>query len=353
MVHRLLANRLTSMGERVDVFAYNSGGWENVFGSYPRNQIVFGGEMTLTELLSRVDYDIVHTASDTPDRGLARSLALSRCTAAVVVTCHGGELPVASLGFADALAAVSHAVADSVRERVSVPIRVIYNGIDESVFSPGARAASKRPRVLWVGRPYDERKDWPGMVALATTLAEDDVEICIAAACGSDYPVTLTDWLPGRTSVARNLSQEEIAQTYRSTAASGGCTISTSLWEGLGLSAIEALACGCPVIAPRVGGLLEVLDSTNARLYDRSAGAAGVRRMVLDLVADEPARKAMVDAGLKTVASRFTATRMARDYHSLYTELLSGSACRRPDMITRATRRATAAMCRLKAHVSR
>jgi glycosyltransferase involved in cell wall biosynthesis len=43
--------------------------------------------------------------------------------------------------------------------------------------------------------------------------------------------------------------------------------VQPSHFEALGLSAIEALACGVPVVAAAVGGLLEfIVDGTNGRL---------------------------------------------------------------------------------------
>jgi glycosyltransferase involved in cell wall biosynthesis len=62
--------------------------------------------------------------------------------------------------------------------------------------------------------------------------------------------------------------------------------IQPSHFEALGLSAIEALACGVPVIASAVGGLLDfMIDDDNGKLYppnDSSALATALRALIDD-----------------------------------------------------------------------
>ena len=346
VVHRLLADRLTAMGEVVDVFAYSSDGWQNIFGTYPRERIVFGSEMSLTQLLCSRDYSIIHAESNTPDRGVQRSMKLARCKSPVVLTCHGLGLPACNLSFADVFVTVSDDLAAQLGDRVSLPTRTIHNGIDETVFHTGPCESSPRPIILWVGRPYEERKDLIGFASLATGMKDDPVDFLVAAACPPDYPLSLGEWLGGRVTAVRNLPQSALADVYRRVAASGGCTVSTSLSEGLPLSNIESLACGCPVVAPTVGGIPEVLDSANGVLYDRSVGTDGLRTLVLRLIAADPSdRGAMVDEGLKTVSRCFTATRMAEDYHGLYTCLLKQARPRRSSAFDWAARCAVRGLC--------
>lgn len=348
VVHRLLADELASKGIAVDIFAYSSGNWETIYGDYPRGQVIFQEEMTLTELLCRRRYDVVHAVSDTPDRGLPRSLALSRCDAVVLLTCHGYELPRCGLEFADMLVCVSQAMADAIKDRVSIPTRVVHNGIEQSMFCQADRPPPSRPVVLWVGRHYDLRKDFAGFVALAVRMAEDDVDLWVVAAGSSEEPVSIADWLPDRVRIMRDLKQSELPDVYRAVAASGGCLLSTSQSEGLPMALLEAMACGCPVVAPKIGGIVEILDSQNGYPYCRDCGVVALRGLVLGAISDAERRQSIVDQAIKTVGERFTVSHMMMGYRALYKELIDHKTARNAGPLDWAARLAMRSLARLR-----
>jgi glycosyltransferase involved in cell wall biosynthesis len=93
--------------------------------------------------------------------------------------------------------------------------------------------------------------------------------------------------------------------------------------EGTPVSAIEAMAAGCPVVATRVGGLPDLItDSETGCLVpprDPAALAAGILRVLRDR---ETAR-GLGEAAQAVVAERFTVERLCRDVEGLYTELLA------------------------------
>ena len=348
VVHRLLADRLTARGAHVDIFSYCPGRGEVIFGSYPQEQIICGPEMTLTELLCRRDYDVVHAVSDTPERGLERSLRLARSHSVVLLTCHGYEFPSCSVRFVDAFIAVSNSVADFLKQRTDTPVRVIYNGVDEHLFQPGSSTRDGRPIVLWVGRPYDERKDYPGLACLATSMVQDDVDFAVVAACSDTYPLTLDEWLPDTVQQHRNLTQPELAAMYRRVAASGGCTVSTSVCEGFGMAIVESMACGCPVVVPRIGGISEVVDDCAGILYDRPTSCFGLRNAVLGVIRNPDLYDSVAAAGLRAVEARFTATAMAENHYATYVELLQNRTVRSASVLDRARRSTVRSLCRAR-----
>ncbi len=92
--------------------------------------------------------------------------------------------------------------------------------------------------------------------------------------------------------------------------------------EPFGLVMIEAMACGCPVIAFRRGSVPEVVED-------------GVTGFVVDSMAEAVAACARVDAlDRATVRRRFeqrwTSGRMADDYVALYERLIGGRDFQRP-----------------------
>jgi glycosyltransferase involved in cell wall biosynthesis len=95
--------------------------------------------------------------------------------------------------------------------------------------------------------------------------------------------------------------------------ASAGCALVPSLVpETSSLSAIEALACGTPVVALRVGALPEVVtDGITGFLVDDARGLA-------DAIAAAPA---LDPEACRASAARFSAGRMADRYLALYAAL--------------------------------
>ena len=92
--------------------------------------------------------------------------------------------------------------------------------------------------------------------------------------------------------------------------------------ESFGLAALEAMACGAPVVASRVGGLPEVVeDGVSGFLFEVGAlddmAEAGVR-----LLTDEGLHRQMSQAGRQTAEEDFSATAIVPLYESFYERVL-------------------------------
>ena len=93
---------------------------------------------------------------------------------------------------------------------------------------------------------------------------------------------------------------------FSPTSAWGTATIRTfalpSFWEGFGLDALNAMACGVPVVASNVGSLPEVVGSAGVLVDPNSINsiAGGIDRV---LSADAKQYNSMVKAGLVKAGS--------------------------------------------------
>jgi glycosyltransferase involved in cell wall biosynthesis len=98
--------------------------------------------------------------------------------------------------------------------------------------------------------------------------------------------------------------------------------VMSSLWEGLGLVFLEAMAIGLPVIGSRVSAIPEVVtDEVTGLLVepgDPAALAAGIQR----LLGDSGLREGLGSTGPEIVEERFTLDRMVEETLAVYAEVI-------------------------------
>jgi glycosyltransferase involved in cell wall biosynthesis len=94
------------------------------------------------------------------------------------------------------------------------------------------------------------------------------------------------------------------------------CVVSTSTWEGLPLSLLEALSLGRPVVATAVDGVRDIVPPDAAILvppHDPEAVATAIGRVLRDRdLADRLSRRA------RAAASAWTPEQMLADYRRCY-----------------------------------
>lgn len=97
----------------------------------------------------------------------------------------------------------------------------------------------------------------------------------------------------------------------------------TSRSEGLSNALLEAMACGLPCVATRVGGNPEVIEHGISGFLVPSEDPVAVADSILAVLCD-PRRKAMGEAGRRTVATRFSTEVMVERLLRSYDELRKG-----------------------------
>jgi glycosyltransferase involved in cell wall biosynthesis len=96
--------------------------------------------------------------------------------------------------------------------------------------------------------------------------------------------------------------------------------LNTSLHEGIPLTVLEAMACGLPVVAPRVGGIPEVIEDGRQGLLVEQRTPADFARSCLEIIRSEGLRAAMGSSARERFADHFSSSRMASSYLDLYRE---------------------------------
>jgi L-malate glycosyltransferase len=103
-----------------------------------------------------------------------------------------------------------------------------------------------------------------------------------------------------------------------------GLLLSTSEFEGFGMSLLEAMACGVPVVTTDSGGTHEVVSESCARI----AAVGDVERLAADAVEilkDENLARSMGQAGRRRAEEMFDVDRVVPQYESLYKRVCGAS----------------------------
>jgi glycosyltransferase involved in cell wall biosynthesis len=98
--------------------------------------------------------------------------------------------------------------------------------------------------------------------------------------------------------------------------------ILTSLWEGLPITVLEALASSRPVIATDTGGIREVVKEGVNGFLVRPGDPGALGRQLLRVLTDAGLRKDLSGKARASLAGDYQSSRMVRETHDLYAALV-------------------------------
>jgi glycosyltransferase involved in cell wall biosynthesis len=202
---------------------------------------------------------------------------------------------------------------------------VVPVGVDHTVFRPQPEVSPVPGRLMVTSSSDVPMKGLvPLLEAVAKLRTERSVELVVI---GKPRPGGRVDraiqrlGLDGVVRCVSGISDAELARLY----GEAEVAVVPSLYEGFSLPAVEAMACGVPVVATTGGALPEVVGRDGetgllVRPDDPGALAAAVGRLL-----DDPAlRRRLGEAGRQRVLHRFTWQVTARGTADCYAALLEG-----------------------------
>ncbi len=190
---------------------------------------------------------------------------------------------------ADAVIAVSEATKHDVVDLLGVPperVTVIPEAVD-SDFAPPDRASAMRAvrvrfgltsrYVLYVGQ-FDPRKNMDGLLSAFARAAdsERDLRLVIVGELGKlasflTRALEQTHAPRERVVVTGHVSDADLAALY----AGAECLLHAALLEGFGLTPLESLAAGTPVVGYRAGAVEEVVGDAGLLVDSEEPEALG------------------------------------------------------------------------------
>lgn len=159
------------------------------------------------------------------------------------------------------VATVSHASADALRRDYARtgPVSIVPNGVDTDTFVPGDLRKADHD-VVAIGSFIHPRKGFPYLIETYRILAAKGLRIADVGRRSAEQQASLKA-ISGVT-VFGGVPDEKLVSVLQKSS----CLISTSLYEGFGLSLVEALSCGRPAFAFDGGAVGEVLRPVDPSL---------------------------------------------------------------------------------------
>lgn len=210
-------------------------------------------------------------------------------------------------------------------------IEVVPPGVDHAFFSPGSRDGARAalglgagPVLLFVGRIQPLKGLRVAIRALAG-LERDDATLVVVGGpsgpAGDDELAAARELVDGldlgeRVRFCPPQPHHLLSTSYRS----ADVVLVPSRSESFGLVALEAAACGVPVVAADVGGLRTVVDDGATGLLVPSRDPADFAEAVDELLGD-PARAQAVGERAARRARRFTWSTTAGRLRRVYGDL--------------------------------
>lgn len=242
---------------------------------------------------------------------------------------------------ADHVIAISSYTAEDLRSLFglnSSRVSVVYNGVDLRKWTNRQRVGQDSEVLnkfglrsgrflLYVGQAA-WRKNRTGMLRALRHARETRPHLQLQLAWAGRLGVRETTSIDRE---ARNLgirhavrllnfvSDEELGSLYRSASAH----LIVSRHEGFGLTVIEAMACGCPVITTRRTALAEVAG--DAAVHVEPDLYEDIGEAVVRVIDDLALRSDLVQRGLAR-AQLFSSERQARETVAIYRRILDGRA---------------------------
>jgi glycosyltransferase involved in cell wall biosynthesis len=226
------------------------------------------------------------------------------------------------------------------------PARIVNvaNGIDTDLFRPDAAVPRSASELVCVGRASDPNK---GVRTLVAALAHLPAEVRLTLVDSDSTGGEVRRWarefgVGARIRIARRVSTPQLVDLYRRAA----LVVVPSHYEGFGLPAVEAMACGTAVVSTRAGALPEVMRIGGGGLLvergDPEALAKGVRALL-----EQPETRAALGARARPrIEAAFSWPRVSEATIQVYRELTECDARGRPARTTTSAspgnRRATA-----------
>jgi len=238
------------------------------------------------------------------------------------------KLDIRGIKRASHIITVSQHTKNDMIELLKIPdsrISVIYNGVDHSIFKPYKKKTLDNPYIMYVGaeRP---RKNFGRLLEAFAMLSKEFPELRLVKvgepgrseeyrrdtlmrldSLGIIQAVIFTGSIP----------ELDLARYYSSAV----LLAYPSLYEGFGLPPLEAMACGCPVVASNNSSLPEVVGEAGIMVNPYATNS--LTQAMREILTNSKLMGDLVKKGLKQ-AKKFSWEKTAEQTQEVYDKVVNG-----------------------------
>ena len=201
----------------------------------------------------------------------------------------------------------------------NIPKSVIYNGINLDVFKPNLdlnflkNSYNNKFIILGVASPWNTRKGLNDFVKLSNYLNDDEIIMLIGL---SDSQIST---LPNNIIGIPKIIDKQTLSKYYSRA---NIFLNLSIEETFGLTTVEAMACGTPVIVYNSTACPEIVSDATGFIVEKH-DIVSIRDIIRDFKQNENMRNSMSINCRKHVFDKFNSVDRYLEYVTLYTKILN------------------------------
>ena len=217
--------------------------------------------------------------------------------------------------------AVSEAIKNYMQQvyHITWPISIIRNGIEFERFSripPITISSDSLVRFLMLGRLVKQKGHRVALAALSE-LRNYPWQLRIV---GDGEERGYIERLVRSHHLQDRVTIESATARVPEILAESEIFLMPSLWEGLGIAAMEAMAAGRLVIASDAGGLLELITHEKTGLLTPAGDVAALRDTLRNLFLGKYQIQKVAETGRRYAEEHFSIADMVRKYEAVYRE---------------------------------
>ena len=287
-------------------------------------------------LIRKKDIDLVHAHWFFPS-GLIAGLAGKICRKQVVITAHGSDIfslkgwfwnkvKKIIISLADAVSVVSPEIEKKLVKLKIGKIFIVPMGVDVSLFKfkPKEKQEKRNQiRLLFVGRLNIAKGIDYLIKALPVIISKfPETKLTIV---GLGQEKSKFEKLADKLNLMQNVdflggvANQELPKYYQE----ADIFVLPSLTEGTPVTVLEAMSCGCPVVATKVGGLPSLIKDKKNGLLVKSQSSVEISRAIIKILSENDLRDKIIKEAQKTIEEGYSWPIIIKSFKGIYKSCLN------------------------------